>query len=131
MEAHAIYKAGSRFLDAHQMAFIKIISDHFEPQDVNKEKTIMMIQNHLQNIEVIANAMKNIMVQNIHFTRGEVIMIENINTLFTKSQQSALSDAINFYKLKHQQELTLPFKLLNTKLEKKVYLEQLIKQLTS
>lgn len=50
MEAAAIYQAGIRFLEPHQMIFLKIVSDHGAPEDVSKERIAQLMEHYQDRI---------------------------------------------------------------------------------
>jgi adenosylhomocysteine nucleosidase len=134
MEAYGIYTAAARFLDAHRMLFFKIVSDHFEPETVNKEQTTILIETALPNIlQAIQNALCIFTGKTI-FAQEEKNLIEQISLLLTKSQSDAFYDACRYYKLHrkksfHESGIQIPKHKL-TKQQRSAYFDKLIAALT-
>ncbi len=57
MEAFAIYQECKSFFASDKIAFLKIVSDHFEPESVDKEQAIDAIKNNIPNLETLITAM--------------------------------------------------------------------------
>lgn len=132
MESASIFKAASRFFKLHQMAFIKIVSDHFTPQSVTKEEVIKQITANLSTIENLRHHFQSIQNSNALFTCEERGDIEAFKTHFTKSQGDALEDALCFFRLKDRSmPLSLPSDIPNSKRERSMLLEEYITTLTA
>lgn len=133
MEAHAIYKAGSRFFKAHQMAFLKIVSDHFEPERVTKELAFKLLQDNIPAIEQIMRSMEYVVTAKTLFTDDERRQISAIKAILTKSQASAFDDACHYHRLKHNTpfpELFFTLPTTHHKKERRDYFDRLVQTLT-
>jgi adenosylhomocysteine nucleosidase len=132
MESSAIFQAASRFFKLHQMAFIKIVSDHFSPQSVTKEGVIELICTHINVIDILINNLKLVQIENSLFTDEEREKIEAVKGYFTKSQGDALEDALIYFRLKND-KMPLPLTLIvpNSKRERSQQLETLLTTLTA
>jgi len=133
MEAYAVYKAASRFLKAHQMAFVKIVSDHFQPDIVTKELGLALMQKALPEIERIAGSMQHLAYEPKHFDDAELQQMQAINEFLTKSQGSAFEDACRYYRLQKRRPMPKMFYAIpdsSHKQERREYFEQLIRALT-
>ncbi|MEA3372134.1 MAG: hypothetical protein U9Q62_00445 [Campylobacterota bacterium] len=53
MEAYAIYKAAKSHFSLSHIAFLKIVSDHFEPEKVDKERAIISIKENIPKLEEV------------------------------------------------------------------------------
>ncbi len=53
MEAHAIFSSAPHFMQTHQMLFIKIVSDHFEPKNVKYKELTQSIRKRVPDIETL------------------------------------------------------------------------------
>ncbi len=53
MEAYGIFTAARRFLPKAQIRFLKIVSDHFDPEAVDIHKVSKLITNHLTQLETL------------------------------------------------------------------------------
>jgi hypothetical protein len=105
MEAHAVFKAASRFFDAHEMGFIKVVSDHFAPECVTKEGTVAMIDAAMPKIRTIMQGLATMAAKPAHFSAEELLQIAAAKVSLTKSQQSRLDDALCYYRLRHNSAL--------------------------
>jgi hypothetical protein len=133
MESSGVFQAASKFFKLHQMAFLKIVSDHFEPEQVNKEKALALVQTHTGTIDTLAKTMQNLCSVPPLFTAEERAAIEMLKHHFTVSQGSALEDALCYARLKNplaKLEITL-HTLPNTKRERSELHEYLIQTLIS
>lgn len=131
MESGAVFCASSRFFKLHRLAFIKIVSDHFTPETVTKEGVIELIQSNLKRVDEVCSALENVQTQSALFGVDEVEAIERLKSYFTKSQASALDDALIYFRLKHPQS-ALPTHpdIPDSKRERSRLLEELITTLT-
>jgi hypothetical protein len=132
MESSSIFQAASRFFKLHQMAFIKIVSDHFEPESVTKEGVVELVRTNVSGIDELCTALERVQNSNTLFSEDEIEAIETLKSYFTKSQASALDDALIYFRLKHPQS-ALPFHpdIPDSKRERSRLLEELITQLTA
>lgn len=132
MESASVFKAASRFFKLHQMAFIKIVSDHCTPESVTKEQVIEQIASNLSAIESVRHHLQSIQNENTLFTREERCEIEVFKTHFTKSQGDSLEDALSFFRLKNPtNSIRLTFDIPHSKRERSTLLEELITSLTA
>ena len=58
MEAYGVYREASGYFSPAHMGFLKIVSDHFKPSDVNKESAITLIQKNIPVLEKMIENMK-------------------------------------------------------------------------
>lgn len=134
MESYGVYKASSRFFKTHQMLFFKVVSDHFEPQNVTKESASELIAHNLPQLKYILRSAKFVAKKEELFNDDEKKLIEEISQYLTKSQSDAFYDACCYYRLHHKQPLYASgIKLPDEKLlkqQRSEYLERLIKTLT-
>ena len=132
MESSAVFCAASRFFKLHRLAFIKIVSDHFTPETVTKEGVIELIQSNLSSVDEVCSALENVQTQSALFGVDEIEAIEKLKSYFTKSQASALYDALIYFRLKHPQS-ALPTHpdIPDSKRERSQLLEELITTLTA
>lgn len=100
MESSGIFQAASRFFKLHQMAYLKIVSDHFQPETLTKEGAMTLIQNHIGTIDSLISQLNSVHGTPPLFTSEERIQIECLKTHFTKSQGDAIEDALAYYRLK-------------------------------
>lgn len=99
MESAAVFQAASRFLKLHQMGFLKIVSDHFEPEYVTKEGVQELVRSHLPTIDELRQKLHSVGSVSPLFTPEESIQITRFKTLFTKSQGDVLNDALCYFRL--------------------------------
>lgn len=132
MESSAIFQAASRFFKLHQMAFIKIVSDHFTPERVTKEGVIELVRSNIAFLDEVCTALEKVQGSNALFSAEEREKIEEVKACFTKSQGDALEDALCFFRLKNK-KLPLPLTLgiPNSKRERSQQLETLVAALTA
>jgi nucleoside phosphorylase len=132
MESYGVYKAASRFFSTHQMLFLKVASDHFEPQSVTKELAIELISKNLKNLDTVLHSAAYIANKTPLFTQDEKKLIDLISDYLTKAQSDAFYDACCYYKLHHKKPLHVesPDSKKLSKKERSEYLESLIKTLT-
>ncbi|MBD3810396.1 MAG: hypothetical protein IE884_07855 [Sulfuricurvum sp.] len=132
MESGGVFSAASKFFKLHQMGFVKIVSDHFEPHRVTKEGVIELLDSHTSTLEEIIRSLQDSAVTTNLFSPDERREIETFKTLFTKSQGSALEDALCFFRLKNGSNIiTLPTLIPNSKRERSALLEEYIAALIS
>ena len=105
MESYGVYKAASRFFDTHEMLFIKVVSDHFEPQSVTKEQAVLLIENALAKIEETLNNALQANKKNELFSAEEEALIKEIGEHLTKAQSDAFYDACCYFKLHYKEPL--------------------------
>lgn len=101
MESTAIFCAASRFFKLHQMAFLKIVSDHFEPGTITKELAISLIDSHLQTLDTLIINLSQVCSAPLLFSDEESLSIQYLKEHFTKSQGDTLDDALCFFRLRY------------------------------
>jgi len=132
MESSAIFQAASRFFKLHQMAFIKIVSDHFTPESVTKEGAMDLVRSHVNTLDELIRNLQSIQVDASLFTSQERQEINAFKEHFTKSQGDALEDALNYFRLKNpEQSLKIDHEIPHSKRERSQLLETLIHTLTA
>jgi len=133
MESAGIFQAASRFFKLHRIAFLKIVSDHFEPAAVTKEGVMSLIRNRITVIESLITQLLNVQKNGVPFTQEERERIEHLKTFFTKSQSDALEDALAYFRLKSPDEpLHLPDEAIpHSKRERSSLHERIIALLTA
>ncbi|WP_345976490.1 hypothetical protein [Sulfurimonas sp. HSL3-7] len=118
MEAHAVFKAASRFMQSHQMLFVKVVSDHFEPERVTKEAATTLIAAQLKGILHLADELSHLVRKPSLFNEEELERIEALKTLFSKTQGHVFEDACYYYKLKNGSALPPSIQNVEEKLTK-------------
>ena len=118
MEAHAVYKAAARFMQSHQMLFVKVVSDHFEPETVTKELASSLIGDKLEGILQLADKLGDLIRKPSLFSEEELARIEVLKTLFSKTQGHVFEDACYYYKLKNGSALPTSIQRVEEKLTK-------------
>lgn len=132
MESSAVFQAASRFVKLHQMGFIKIVSDHFSPQNVTKEGVTELIRSNVNKIDEVRSALEKGQLSEKLFSEGEHHEIETLKSWFTKAQACALEDALSYFRLKYPQEvLPIRTEIPHSKRERSRLLEELIAKLTT
>lgn len=132
MEASAVFQAASRFMQTHQLIFMKIISDHFEPESVTKELILKSLQTNRDNIFELIEQISTVEIKSSSFSDRELEIIKEHEKIFTKSQFQQFIDACHFYQLKHKKVLPIKVqKEINSKKIRGEYLQDVIKQLTN
>lgn len=132
MESGGIFLAASRFFQLHQMAFLKIVSDHYEPHLVTKELVISLMHSHLNSLDTLIQQLRGIAAEPSLFSDDEIHMIEQLKEYFTKSQGDALDDALRFFRLKSPgRALPLEIEKPTSKHQRSQLHEQLIRTLVS
>ncbi len=99
MEAHAVFSAASRFMQLHQMLFVKVVSDHFEPASVTKTTAHSLIASHIEAIESLIEQQMRLIADEPLFSTEEYALIETVKSRFSVSQQQRLDDALCYFKL--------------------------------
>lgn len=132
MESSGIFQAASRFFKLHKIAFLKIVSDHFQPETVTKEGTITLIKDHIATIESLISQLNSVRTTISLFTPQERTQIEHLKTHFTKSQGDAIEDALTYHRLKSPEKaLYLEFEPIpGSKRERNILHERIIATLT-
>ena len=132
MESAALFQAASRFFKLHQIAFVKIVSDHFTPEHVTKEGVIQIIASKLSLIDDLILSFKTVHSTPSFFSDKERTRIESFKSHFTKSQGDSIEDALCFFRLKNPAKpLSLPSDIPNSKRERSMLLEEYITTLTA
>lgn len=132
MESAALFQAASRFFKLHQIAFVKIVSDHFTPEHVTKEGVIQSIASKLSLIDDLIVSLKKVQSTPSFFSDEDRTRIESFKSHFTKSQGDSLEDALCFFRLKNPAKpLSLPSDIPNSKRERSMLLEEYITTLTA
>lgn len=132
MESSAVFQAASRFFKLHQMAFMKIVSDHFTPEKVTKEGAMDLIRSHTDTLDGVIQALQSVQIDLSLFTEDERLLIDGLKGSFTKSQGDALEDALNYFRLKNPKgSLMLDYEIPYSKRERSRLLEELIATLTA
>jgi len=128
MESVGIFAAASRFFKLHRIAFLKIVSDHCDPQSVTKEKVISLIQEHVQTLEALVDSMQNTLKEEPLFSNAEQKQIDTWKDHFTAAQRIKLDDALCYYRLKSPKR-PIPFpasEIPSSKRERSALLDEFI-----
>lgn len=132
MESSAVFQAASRFFKLHQMAFIKMVSDHFSPESVTKEGAMELIRSRIEEIDDLIFNLQTVQVDSSLFTLEEREKIDAFKEHFTKSQGDALEDALSYFRLKNPAALLkLDHEIPHSKRERSQLLETLIHTLAA
>lgn len=132
MESAAIFYAASRFFKLHQIAFLKIVSDHFQPENVTKEGVVELIRSKVSIIDHMIQSLSAVQSSTPLFTKEERESIEAFKAHFTQTQSNALEDALYFFRLKNgSSPIVLESEIPNSKRQRSVLLEELIATLTT
>jgi len=132
MESSAVFQAASRFFKLHQMAFIKIVSDHFSPESVTKEGVLELIRSRMEEMDGLIRTLQTLQVDSSLFSYQERGEIDVFKEHFTKSQGDALEDALSYFRLKNPAALLkLDHEIPPSKRERSQLLETLIHTLTA
>lgn len=133
MESAGIYLAASKFFKLHQIAFLKIVSDHFEPHYVSKESVLTLINSCMNTIAAFIEAFGRVSTTPPLFTSEEKKRIDQIKSYFTHTQGSQLDDALHYYRLRlpHKPLPYLPVEIPSSKRERSKLHEELIRILVS
>lgn len=131
MESSAVFQASARFFKLHQIAFLKIVSDHFTPESVIKERVIELIRSNLQSVDEVCAAVEKVSLCDPLFDETEQEEIGRLKSHFTKAQASALEDALSYFRLKYPHKRLPGYPdIPDSKRERSQLLEVLIKTLT-
>ncbi len=134
MESFGVFVASSRFLETHQLLFVKVVSDHFQPEIVEKKMVDRLMRQNITTIlDLISKALSCTKDESL-FSLHELASLNQLESFFTKSQYNSLLDACKYYKLEHGS--SLPDVILQKreqagKRERSVLLDELICKLTS
>ncbi len=134
MESFGIYCAAARFLSANQLLFVKIVSDHFEPNSINKIVCEELMRSSAKMVFETVQSALSMVRSDFVFDEDEMRRLERLRSFFTKSQYDLLRDASSYFKLKNKKNLPDNIELPTTKMhkkEKKELLERFLNQLTS
>lgn len=132
MESSAIFQAAERFFKLHQMAFLKIVSDHCTPESVTKEGVMELLRSHVDTVDTLISRLRAIQKEASLFCADERYTIDVFKTHFTKSQGSALEDALTYFRLRNKGKFPPLNPLIpNSKRERSLLLEELIATLTA
>lgn len=104
MESFGIFLAAERFFDAHLMVFVKVVSDHFNPQNVSASNASLLIEHHVIGIIDVIDRIVSLQTPAL-FDETENRRLQLIATHLTKSQFQRLIDACSHYKLTHAASL--------------------------
>ena len=131
MESSAVFQTSARFFKLHQMAFVKIVSDHFTPKTVSKERVIELIRSNLHNVDEVCAVVEKVSLGDPLFDQTEQEEIGRLKSHFTKAQASSLDDALSYFRLKYPQKRLPSYPdIPDSKRERSQLLEALIKTLT-
>lgn len=133
MESSGVFQASSRFFKLHQMAYLKIVSDHFTPDTITKEGVIALMQSHCQTVDNLITALQTIRSNTVRFCKEENDLIQVWKGYFTSAQGVKLEDALLYFRLKNPLK---PFLFPNepippSKYERSLLLERFISTLVS
>ena len=103
MESGGVYSAAARFFKLHRLAFLKIVSDHFEPETVTKEGAIELIRSCLPQLDALIAALRSAASEAPLFTPEEEEAIEGWKGHFTAAQGVRLDDALCYFRLQYPQ----------------------------
>ncbi|MGD9654865.1 MAG: hypothetical protein AB7U44_06675 [Sulfuricurvum sp.] len=108
MESSSVFRAASKFFSLHRIAFLKIVSDHFKPDTVTKEKVIESLRSHRKTLDILINSLKHVTDTKPLFTAEEFKEINDFKSHFTVSQGAILEEALCYFRLRYP-ALPLPF----------------------
>jgi hypothetical protein len=132
MESGAIFQAASRFFKLHQMAFLKIVSDHCTPESVTKEGVMELLRSHVDTVDTLISRLSAVEKQPSLFSADERNKIDIFKAHFTKSQGDALEDALTYFRLRNKGTFPPLNPLIpNSKRERSQLLEELMATLTA
>lgn len=132
MESGGVFIAASRFFKLHQIALIKIVSDHFDPSSVTKDGVVSLILQNSASIDSLIQALQSVQDSNVLLSPEEKAQFEMLKPLFTHSQANQLEEALYYFKLKNPKR-SIPFpsyEIPNSKRERSQLHEHLICLLT-
>lgn len=58
MEAYGVYKSASGCFETGQIAFLKVVSDHFEPEGLDRDEALRCLKESIPLLEGLMRAMK-------------------------------------------------------------------------
>jgi hypothetical protein len=132
MESSAIFQAAARFFKLHQMAFLKIVSDHCTPELVTKEGVVELLRSHANTLDTLISSLKTAQKQSSLFSADERNKIDIFKAHFTKSQGDSLEDALTYFRFRNKGEFPPLNPLIpNSKRERSQLLEELMATLTA
>lgn len=127
MESGGVFVAASRFFKLHQIAFIKIISDNFNPQGVTKELVDNLMRQNLVPVLETIESLKNSTIKNQIFSDDEQHSIDRVLGFFSVTEQNRLKNSIYFYRFRDSaRELYLDIDEPKNKRERRELYEKLI-----
>lgn len=100
MESGGVFLAASKFFKLHRMAFVKIVSDHFEPHRVTKDAVLALMKERIDTIAALIDTLESAVPQPALFSPEEIQTIERIKSYFTHAQGVQLDDALHYYRLR-------------------------------
>lgn len=106
MEGSAFFESASRFLEKHQIALIKIVSDNLNEIDINPKYVKNLIKNNVDKIDSYVGEYKKMFDgRNFLSDLCEKSMEKIISNLrCTESQDIQLNRAITAYKIRNNKE---------------------------
>lgn len=133
MESAGVFSAASKFFKLHQMGFIKIVSDHFEPHRVTKESVLALMKSRMDSIAVLIESLGYASAEPSLFTPQEEERINRIKSYFTHAQGVKLDDALCYFRLRspHEPLPLLEDEIPTSKRERSALHEHLIRTLVS
>lgn len=136
MESAGIMEASKKFIYAHQVLILKIISDYLSPENLDKETLQNYLRNHIVSIEQIISDLKALIDKSCEFSLEEEKNLLSLlweNLKFSEAMKQKLFREVKRAKLKGLEPLkTLEsFKetKVNSKVEGKKIFEQIIEKL--
>lgn len=133
MESTGVFQAASKFFKLHRMAFVKIVSDHCQPDTVTKEGVVSLMKSHLGTFDSLLSSLQNVAQEQPLFSEQEFRDINLWKSYFTVAQGVQLEDAFCYFRLK---DPARPFPFPKTEIpvskrERSVLLESFIATLTA
>ncbi len=113
MEASGCFQAAARFLKIHQMAYIKIVSDHCSGGRIPINDLSEMMHRHADNIIGFAEDIHTQLIRSPLFEEDDSGVLELKRTLkLTETQVQQLRQAVKAYRIRHNREFELPAQCL-------------------
>lgn len=133
MESTGVFVAAAKFFKLHQIAFLKIVSDHFKPDAVSKEGAIELIRSRTQTLDYLIASMQRAVADQPLFSEAQRENIEEWKQHFTAAQGAKLEDALCYYRLRHpHSEIPFPVSQIPySKRERSTLLEEFLATLTA
>lgn len=133
MESTGVFQAASKFFNLHRMAFVKIVSDHCQPDSVTKEGVVALMKSHLGTLDSLLSSLQSVAQEHPLFSEEEFKAINLWKSYFTVAQGIQLEDAVCYFRLK---DSARPFPFPKTEIpvskrERSVLLESFIATLTA